>query len=212
MIFTKMHGLGNDYVCINCFRERVEDPPGFARTLCDRHYGIGADGLILICPSKVSDFKMEIYNSDGSVAGMCGNGIRCLGKYVYDSYSKTETKDVFKYKNENVYMLQYGVYSSEENMINNTKNLKNYFYFKDNDGYHAIIGITKNENLKEKIVDSYKITENIYMKRVNIDNSEFITLLDQYDNLIKDADDKTTIFNAQKQVLSKYEELILQNG
>lgn len=84
MIFTKMHGLGNDYVCINCFRERVEDPPGFARTLCDRNYGIGADGLILICPSKVSDFKMEIYNSDGSVAGMCGNGIRCLGKYVYD--------------------------------------------------------------------------------------------------------------------------------
>ena len=84
MIFTKMHGLGNDYVCINCFRERVEDPPGFARTLCDRHYGIGADGLILICPSKVSDFKMEIYNSDGSVALMCVNGIRCLGKYVYD--------------------------------------------------------------------------------------------------------------------------------
>ena len=84
MIFTKMHGLGNDYVCINCFRERVADPSGFARTLCDRHYGIGADGLILICPSKVSDFKMEIYNSDGSVAGMCGNGIRCLGKYVYD--------------------------------------------------------------------------------------------------------------------------------
>ena len=84
MIFTKMHGLGNDYVCINCFRERVEDPPGFARKLCDMHYGIGADGLILICPSKVSDFKMEIYNSDGSVAGMCGNGIRCLGKYVYD--------------------------------------------------------------------------------------------------------------------------------
>lgn len=84
MIFTKMHGLGNDYVCINCFRERVEDPSGFARTLCDRHYGIGADGLILICPSKMSDFKMEIYNSDGSVAGMCGNGIRCLGKYVYD--------------------------------------------------------------------------------------------------------------------------------
>lgn len=84
MIFTKMHGLGNDYVCIDCFRERVEDPPGFARALCDRHYGIGADGLILICPSKVSDFKMEIYNSDGSVAGMCGNGIRCLGKYVYD--------------------------------------------------------------------------------------------------------------------------------
>lgn len=84
MVFAKMHGLGNDYVCINCFRERVEEPSRFARALCDRHYGIGADGLILICPSKEADFKMEIYNSDGSAAGMCGNGIRCLGKYVYD--------------------------------------------------------------------------------------------------------------------------------
>ena len=135
-----------------------------------------------------------------------------IGKYVYDSYSKEKTKDVFKYKNENVYMLQYGVYSTEENMINNTKKLKNYFYFKDNDGYHAIIGITKKEELKEKIIGSYGINENIYMKKINIENSEFITLLDQYDNLIKDTDDKTTIFNAQKQVLSKYEELILQNG
>ena len=135
-----------------------------------------------------------------------------IGKYVYDSYGKEKIKDVFKYKNENVYMLQYGVYSTEENMINNTKHLKNYFYFKDNDGYHAIIGITKNENLKEKIINSCEINENIYMKKVNIDNNEFITLLDQYDNLIKDTDDKVTIFNAQKQVLSKYEELILQNG
>lgn len=135
-----------------------------------------------------------------------------IGKYVYDSYGKEKAKDVFKYKSENAYMLQYGVYSTEENMIDNTKNLKNYLYYKDDDGYHAIIGITKNENLKEKIVDSYAITENIYMKRVNIDNSEFITLLDQYDNLIKDTDDKITIFNAQKQVLSKYEELILLNG
>lgn len=84
MVFAKMHGLGNDYVCINCFRERMEEPSRFARALCDRHYGIGADGLILVCPSKEADFKMEIYNSDGSAAGMCGNGIRCLGKYVYD--------------------------------------------------------------------------------------------------------------------------------
>ena len=61
MIFTKMHGLGNDYVCINCFRERVEDPPGFARTLCDRHYGIGADGLILICPAMASDALENMY-------------------------------------------------------------------------------------------------------------------------------------------------------
>ena len=134
-----------------------------------------------------------------------------IGKYVFDSYNK-ESKEVFKYKNVYVYMLQYGVYSSNENMISNTKKLKNYFYYKNDDGYHVIIGITKNENLKEKIVDSYDITENIYMKRVNINNSEFIMLLDQYDNLINDTNDKKTIFNAQKQVLSKYEELILENG
>ena len=134
-----------------------------------------------------------------------------IGKYIYSSY-KEETLETFKSNDADIYLLQYGVYKDENVMIENTKKLKNYFYYKEENGYHVIIGITKNKNLKQKIVDSYKITENIYMKRVNIDNSEFVTLLDQYDNLIKDTDDKTTIFNAQKQVLSKYEELILQNG
>jgi len=82
--FTKMEGLGNDYVYVNCFREKVYDPEILARLVSDRHRGVGGDGLILIGPSARADFNMDIYNADGSRAEMCGNGIRCLGKYVYD--------------------------------------------------------------------------------------------------------------------------------
>ena len=84
MRFTKMEGLGNAYVYVNCFREKVYDPEILARLVSDRHRGIGGDGLILIGPSARADFNMDIYNADGSRAEMCGNGIRCLGKYVYD--------------------------------------------------------------------------------------------------------------------------------
>ena len=84
MKFTKMQGIGNDYVYVNCFRERVEDPAGTAKRISDRHFGVGSDGLILICPSDQADFQMVMYNADGSRAQMCGNGIRCVGKYVYD--------------------------------------------------------------------------------------------------------------------------------
>lgn len=84
MKFTKMHGIGNDYVYVNCFSEQVSDPSATAKRISDRHFGVGSDGLILICPSDVADFQMVMYNSDGSRAQMCGNGIRCVGKYVYD--------------------------------------------------------------------------------------------------------------------------------
>lgn len=84
MRFTKMHGCGNDYVYINCFEETVENPNELAIQVSDRHFGIGSDGLILICPSKVADFQMKMYNADGSMGEMCGNGIRCVAKYVYD--------------------------------------------------------------------------------------------------------------------------------
>lgn len=84
MRFTKMHGCGNDYVYVNCFQETVENPEETARLVSDRHYGIGSDGLILICPSQKADFEMVMYNADGSRAEMCGNGIRCVGKFVYD--------------------------------------------------------------------------------------------------------------------------------
>ena len=82
MRFTKMHGLGNDYVYVDCFAERVADPVGLARTISDRHTGVGSDGLILICPSDSADVRMEMYNADGSRAQMCGNGIRCVAKYA----------------------------------------------------------------------------------------------------------------------------------
>ncbi len=84
MKFTKMQGCGNDYVYVNCFVEKVEKEPELARKISDRHYGIGSDGLILIKPSKQADFLMDMYNADGSKSQMCGNGIRCVAKYVYD--------------------------------------------------------------------------------------------------------------------------------
>ena len=85
MRFTKMHGIGNDYVYVNCFEEPFPaDPASLARQIADRHFGVGGDGLILICPSTVADARMRMYNADGSESEMCGNGIRCVAKYVYD--------------------------------------------------------------------------------------------------------------------------------
>lgn len=84
MHFTKMHGLGNDYIYVNSFEEALENPAEVARAISDRHFGVGSDGLILILPSTRADFRMRMFNADGSEAQMCGNGIRCLGKYVYD--------------------------------------------------------------------------------------------------------------------------------
>ncbi len=84
MKFTKMQGLGNDYVYVNCFKEKIDNPPELARRISDRHFGVGSDGLIMINPSDKADFEMEMYNADGSRGEMCGNGIRCVAKYVYD--------------------------------------------------------------------------------------------------------------------------------
>ncbi len=85
MRFTKMHGAGNDYVYVNCFDEPMPaDPAELSRRIADRHYGVGGDGLILICPSEVGDARMRMFNADGSESEMCGNGIRCVAKYVYD--------------------------------------------------------------------------------------------------------------------------------
>lgn len=84
MKFTKMHGAGNDYIYVNCFEETLADPGKIAKYVSDRHFGIGSDGLVLIMPSLKADFRMRMFNSDGSEAEMCGNAIRCVGKYVYD--------------------------------------------------------------------------------------------------------------------------------
>lgn len=84
MRFTKMQGCGNDYIYVNAMEEHVDNPSQMAKILSDRHFGIGADGLILIGASRTADFSMDMYNADGSKGAMCGNGIRCVGKYVYE--------------------------------------------------------------------------------------------------------------------------------
>lgn len=85
MNFTKMHGLGNDFIVIDCFREKIVNPSEFAKKNSNRHLGIGFDGLLMIEPSKTDDFRMQIFNADGTEAKMCGNGLRCAGKYFYDA-------------------------------------------------------------------------------------------------------------------------------
>ena len=85
MRFTKMEGLGNDYIYLDCLKQVPENLPELAVRLSDRHFGVGADGLICIRPGREGDFAMEMYNADGSRGAMCGNGIRCVGKYVYDN-------------------------------------------------------------------------------------------------------------------------------
>lgn len=84
MKFTKMHGIGNDYVYVNCFKETINNPSETAKYVSDRHFGIGGDGMILIKPSDIADCEMEMYNMDGSQGAMCGNGIRCVAKYAFD--------------------------------------------------------------------------------------------------------------------------------
>ncbi len=84
MKFVKMHGIGNDFVCVDAAKEKVSKPDRLAREICDRHCGVGSDGLILILPSRSADFRMRMWNPDGSEAEMCGNGIRCVGKFVYE--------------------------------------------------------------------------------------------------------------------------------
>lgn len=133
-----------------------------------------------------------------------------IGKYVYNGY-QNETKEAFKDMNENIYLLQYGVYSSNDSMVENTKNLKDYFYYIENNKYHVIIGVTMDKDLKDKIKNANSIDNDIYIKKVSINNDEFIESLKQYDNLIKNTEDKTTILTAEKQILSKYEELIINN-
>lgn len=92
MKFTKMHGCGNDYVYVNLFEEAVPDPAELSIQVSDRHFGIGSDGLITIGPSETADFRMRIYNADGSEAEMCGNGIRCVAKYVFDHHLTDKTE------------------------------------------------------------------------------------------------------------------------
>lgn len=90
--FSKMHGIGNDYVYVNCLEKMLENPEKLAISVSNRRFGIGSDGLILICPSDIADFRMRMFNADGSEGNMCGNGTRCIGKYLYDNKLTNKTE------------------------------------------------------------------------------------------------------------------------
>ena len=136
MKFTKMQGLGNDYVYVNCFKEKIEDPSALAVRISDRHFGVGSDGLILINPSKVADCEMEMYNADGSRGEMCGNGIRCMGKYAVND-TATEVRHL---RNLGVSVL--GVFAGEEKDLSTEKKIfgKDFAYIRNISNFSRIVG------------------------------------------------------------------------
>ena len=112
MKFTKMQGIGNDYIYVNCFEETVEHPEETARRISDRHFGVGSDGLVLICPDPEADFRMRMFNADGSESEMCGNATRCIGKYVFDR-SLTKKTEVSLMTGAGLKMLKLNVEDGE---------------------------------------------------------------------------------------------------
>ena len=116
MKFTKMHGCGNDYVYVNLFEEKITDPAALSIKVSDRHFGIGSDGLITIGPSEHADFRMRIYNADGSEAEMCGNGIRCVAKHVYDHHM-TDQKEISVETGAGIKTLQLTVEDGKVTMV-----------------------------------------------------------------------------------------------
>ena len=118
LTFSKMHGIGNDYIYINCFQETVTDPEKLSIFLSDVRFGVGSDGLVLILPSEVADFRMRIFNADGSEATMCGNATRCIGKYVYDM-GMTDKTEISLETNSGIKYLT--LYPGADNKIESVK-------------------------------------------------------------------------------------------
>ena len=198
--FTKMHGLGNEYVYIDTIHQDINEPSSLARFVSNRNFGIGSDGLILICKSDIADFKMRMFNSDGSEAEMCGNGIRCVGKFVYDKglTNKTEvaieTLAGIKYLKLNIkdgkvetVRVDMGEPIFEPNKIpvvtleNPVKNLKVMAQEKDFNMTCVSIGnphaITVVEDVKKFDVEKYgKILEvnKVFPKRINVEFAEIV--------------------------------------
>ena len=198
--FTKMHGLGNDYVYIDAIHQDINEPSSLARFVSNRNFGIGSDGLILICKSDIADFKMRMFNSDGSEAEMCGNGIRCVGKFVYDKglTNKTEvaieTLAGIKYLKLNVKdgkvdtaRVDMGEPIFEPNKIqknteeNPVKNLKVMAQEKDFNMTCVSMGnphaITIVEDVKKFDVEKYgKVLEvdKVFPKRINVEFAEIV--------------------------------------
>lgn len=203
MKFTKMHGIGNDYVYVNCFEETVENPSAVARYVSDRHFGIGSDGLILIKPSDIADCEMDMYNLDGSQGAMCGNGIRCVAKYVYDygivkkENISVSTKSGIKYldltvRNGKVALVrvnmgspvltasQIPVVSSTEEMINAPLKVNGETYYitaVSMGNPHAIVYMTDVDHLDIGEIGPYFENHMAFPDRVN---TEFVEVLDDH--------------------------------
>lgn len=203
MKFTKMQGIGNDYVYVNCFEETVKDPAAVARYVSDRHFGIGSDGLILIKPSDIADCEMDMYNLDGSQGAMCGNGIRCVAKYVYDygivkkENISVSTKSGIKYldltvRDGKVALVrvnmgspvltasQIPVVSSTEEMINAPLKVNGETYYitaVSMGNPHAIVYITDVDHLDIGEIGPYFENHMAFPDRVN---TEFVEVLDDH--------------------------------
>ena len=203
MKFTKMQGIGNDYVYVNCFEETVQDPAAVARYVSDRHFGIGSDGLILIKPSDIADCEMDMYNLDGSQGAMCGNGIRCVAKYVYDygivkkENISVSTKSGIKYldltvRDGKVALVrvnmgspvltasQIPVVSSTEEMINAPLKVNGETYYitaVSMGNPHAIVYMTDVDHLDIGEIGPYFENHMAFPDRVN---TEFVEVLDDH--------------------------------
>ena len=203
MKFTKMQGIGNDYVYVNCFEETVKDPAAVARYVSDRHFGIGSDGLILIKPSDIADCEMDMYNLDGSQGAMCGNGIRCVAKYVYDygivkkENISVSTKSGIKYldltvRDGKVALVrvnmgspvltasQIPVVSSTEEMINAPLKVNGETYYitaVSMGNPHAIVYMTDVDHLELGEIGPYFENHMAFPDRVN---TEFVEVLDDH--------------------------------
>ena len=203
MKFTKMQGIGNDYVYVNCFEETVKDPAAVARYVSDRHFGIGSDGLILIKPSDIADCEMDMYNLDGSQGAMCGNGIRCVAKYVYDygivkkENISVSTKSGIKYldltvRDGKVALVrvnmgspvltasQIPVVSSTEEMINAPLKVNGETYYitaVSMGNPHAIVYMTDVDHLDIGEIGPYFENHMAFPDRVN---TEFVEVLDNH--------------------------------
>ena len=203
MKFTKMQGIGNDYVYVNCFEETVKDPAAVARYVSDRHFGIGSDGLILIKPSDIADCEMDMYNLDGSQGAMCGNGIRCVAKYVYDygivkkENISVSTKSGIKYldltvRDGKVALVrvnmgspvltasQIPAVSSTEEMINAPLKVNGETYYitaVSMGNPHAIVYITDVDHLDIGEIGPYFENHMAFPDRVN---TEFVEVLDDH--------------------------------
>lgn len=203
MKFTKMQGIGNDYVYVNCFEETVKDPAAVAKYVSDRHFGIGSDGLILIKPSDIADCEMDMYNLDGSQGAMCGNGIRCVAKYVYDygivkkENISVSTKSGIKYldltvRDGKVALVrvnmgspvltasQIPVVSSTEEMINAPLKVNGETYYitaVSMGNPHAIVYMTDVDHLDIGEIGPYFENHMAFPDRVN---TEFVEVLDDH--------------------------------